>query len=98
MFECVGQDCPGCSSCDPLRPVGSPPMKNVTPRKPKTKPCALCAAPVAKRDEAIIVGPHVACLACAFPHGHFDAVAATDCARRVAQNYGFRLPAGFSFK
>jgi hypothetical protein len=28
-WECLGTSCPGCSTCDPLRPVA----KNVTPRR-----------------------------------------------------------------
>lgn len=30
-WRCLGASCPGCSACDPLRPFGAPPMKNVSP-------------------------------------------------------------------
>lgn len=105
MFKCLGPTCPGCGECDPLveseindARFGGPPMKNITPRKAGTKSCALCAGPVAKRDEAIKVGPHVACLACTFPDGHYSAPAATATAFRIATKHGLSIPEGFAFK
>ena len=96
MFRCLGSRCPGCSTCDPLRPLGAPPTKNVTPRR-KPKPCGLCGAPVEKKDEAIVVGPHVSCMACTFPDG-YSAEAATKTALRLAARHGLSIPTGFAFK
>lgn len=89
-WKCLGDGCPGCSNCDPMRNDGrfGQLMKNVTPR---TKKCDLCHAEVSKRDEGVVLGRYVTCVPCVSENGKFDTVKADLAVTRIANKHGIAV-------
>lgn len=52
-FACLGRSCPGCSTCDPLRPT--PIAPHAFTGDDRRAPCTTCRDPFETHDEATLV-------------------------------------------